>query len=153
MIQNISYKDFFIRYGIFVAILAILICLLIYPIKVSQKFWTQNLRTTIEIVLDEKSPNSWTVENAVPLKNSFSTNAACYEARNRKTGDLYKVIIIRVQTLYGPLPAVFTIDKDNKVEFIGYSSLHGVISDQLLNDNYGKRIEYWIKKIPLILEK
>ena len=152
MIQNISYKDFFIRYGIFVAILVILIGLLIYPIKASKKFWTQNLKTTIEIVLDENNPNGWTVEKSIPINNTFSTNAACYEARNRKTGDLYKALIIRVQTLYGPLPAVFIMDKDQNVSFIGYSSLHGVVNEQLMNNSNSKRINYWINKIPTIFD-
>ena len=152
MIQNISYKDFFIRYGIFVAILTILIGLLIYPIKVSQKFWTHNLRTTVEKVLDERNPNTWTVENSVNINNQFTTNAACYDARNRKTGDVYKAMIVRIQTLYGPLPAVFLIDNNREVDFVGYSSLHGVVNEQLMNNTNSKRIKYWIEKIPTILE-
>lgn len=152
MMQNISYKDFFKRYGIFLAILVTIFGILIYTIIFSQRAWTQNLKKSVEIVLEEKEPNCWTVENNIKIKNPFAMNAACYEVRNRKSGDLYKAIIIRVQTFYGPMPAVFLLDNDNKVAFVGYSSLHGVIASQLTNNATSKRIEYWIHKIPTIID-
>lgn len=153
MTQNISYKNFFKRYGIFVAILAVIIGILVYAVKISQKSWEKNLMIAVEAVLDEKDPNGWTFENTVEINNPFTMNAACYEVRNRKDGDLYKAFIVRVQTLYGPLPAVFTINKYEEVEFIGYSSLHGVINSQLMSQENNKRIDYWINKIPKILNQ
>lgn len=152
MKNEITNKDFFIKYGIFAAIVVILFGILIYPIKVSQKVWTNSLRSNAEFVLDETEPNGWSIENCVPLKNPFCLNAACYNARNRTTGDLYKVMIIRVQTLYGPLPGVFLIDKNNQVQFIGFSALHGRISNQIKNNKKTTRIEFWKEKIPDILE-
>lgn len=153
MTQNISYKDFFKRYGIFVAILVVIFGILIYTICFSQRSWTQNLKSAVETVLEEKDPNTWTVEENIKIKNPFTMNASCFEVRNRKSGDLYKAVIIRVQTLYGPLPAVFMLDDDNKVSFVGYSSLHGVIASQLINNPNSKRVEFWLNKIPTIIEQ
>lgn len=152
MTNDHTYKVFFINYGIYVAILVILFGILLYPVKVAQKAWQKNLKANIEFVLDESEPNSWTVGNSVKIKNPFSMNSACYEVRNRKSGDTYKSVIIRVQTLYGPMPAVFTIDKDNNVEFVGYSSLHGRISEQITSNKTDKRINYWKSKIPSIIQ-
>ena len=152
MIQNISYKDFFKRYGIFVVFLAAIFIVLIYSVKISQKSWTKNLRTAVEVVLDEKDPNGWSVEKNVDLKNSFGMNGACYEVRNRKDGDIYLAVIVRIQSLYGPVPAIFTLDKENNVNFMGYSSVHGMISSQLMNNQNNKRLEYWIEKLPIIFE-
>lgn len=153
MTNDNTYKTFFINYGIFVAILVILFGVLLYPIKLAQKSWQRNLKFNVEFVLDEKEPNSWTVENSVKIKNPFCLNAACYDVRNRKSGELYKAIIIRVQTFYGPLPAVFTVDKNNNIEFVGYSSLHGRISEQLTSNKTNKRINYWKQKIPAIIQQ
>lgn len=146
-----SYKTFFINYGLLVAIVIVMFGLLIYPIKVAQKSWQKNLKANVEFVLDEKEPNSWTVGNYIKINNPFALSAACYEVRNRKSGDTYKAIIIRIQTFYGPLPAVFTLDKDNNVEFIGYSSLHGKIAEQLLSNKTNRRISYWKSRIPSIV--
>lgn len=152
MTNDHTYKTFFINYGIYIGILVILFGILIYPIKVAQKSWQKNLKSNVEFVLDESEPNSWTVGNSIKIKNPFSMTAACYEARNRKSGDTYKCIIIRVQTFYGPIPAVFTIDKENNVEFVGYSSLHGRISEQIISNKTNKRINYWKNKIPSIIQ-
>lgn len=151
MMQNFSYKDFFKRYGIFLAMLVVIFGILIYSIIFSQRSWTQSLKKSVEVVLEEKEPNTWTVENNIKLKNPFAMNGACYEVRNRKTGDIYKSVILRIQTFYGPIPAVFLLDNEDKVAFVGYSSLHGVIANQLINNPTSKRIEYWIHKIPTIV--
>lgn len=153
MIQNISYKDFFKRYGIFVAFLAIIFGIVIYTVKLSQNSWNKNLRTSVIKVLNEKKPDNWTIEGNVEIKNPFTLNAACYDVKSAENGELYKAFIIRTQTLYGPLPAVFLLDNNNKVEFVGYSSLHGVVETQLMANKNSKRIEYWIHKIPDIVEQ
>lgn len=152
MNKPISYKSFFTDYGIFIAILVVLFGLLIYPIKAGQKAWQNNLKNTVETVLEESEPNTWTVGNPVKINNSFQLNAACYEARNRKTGDVHKAIIIRIQSFYGPLPAVFTVDKDSNITFVGYCGIHGRVLEQLNSNRNSSRINYWKVKIPEILE-
>ncbi len=152
MKNNISYKVFFKNYGIVVAYLVIIFGILIYITKVSQKFWSNNLRNTTQILLDEYNPNEWTVGNNIRIKNPLSQSAACYEARNKKNGEMYKTVIIRVQSLYGPTPAVFVVDKNNTVTFIGYSSIHGQVKKQLLNNIYNKRLLYWQSRIPEIIK-
>ena len=155
MRNEITNKEFFARYGIFVGIIIVLFGLLIYPIKVSQKSWINNLRSNIEFVLDEREPNGWIVESPVPIKNSFCLSAACYNARNRTSGELYKAVILRTQTLYGPLPGVFLVDSEENVEFVGFASLHGRIAEQIKNFNKSdksERISFWKEKIPYILK-
>jgi len=152
MKKDISYKVFFRNYGIVVAFLVILFGLLIYISKVSQKSWRNNLRTTTQTVLDEYNPDKWIVGNNIRIKNAFSQSAALYEVRNKKNGESYKTIIIRNQTLFGPIPAVFVIDNNGTVTFIGYSSVHGKIQNQLTNYNFNKRLSYWTDKIPEIIK-
>lgn len=151
MMDDISYKTFFKNYGIFIGIVAVVLMILVYFSLVSKKSWNNNLKVSIERVLDDYDSNQWTVGNSKPIKNPVCMNAACYEARNRRNGELYDAVIIRSATLYGPLAVVFVCDNENNVSFIGYSSLHGRINLLLQNNYSEKQIEYWKNKIPQII--
>lgn len=150
--EDFSYKNFFKNYGFFLAIILILFLILFYSVYSSRKPWQKYLKNQIETVLDDKEPNTWNVGNFKKINNPFCLNAACYEAKNKKNGDVFNVMIIRTQTFYGPVSAVFTVDKKDNVNFIGYSSLHGRVEIQLENAFSDKRLDYWKKKIPAILE-
>ena len=79
MKQSISYKKFFINYGIFVGCIAVLMGILIYTTKITQKSWSKNLKKCVELVLDEAEPSTWFLMNSQKIKNAFTLNAACYE--------------------------------------------------------------------------
>lgn len=147
-----SYKNFFKKYGLFLSILVVLIALLIYSVIFARGPWQKHLKTQIENVLMENDGDNWSVGEYINIDNPFTLNAACFQARYKKTGETMNVIILRTQTFYGPVAAVFSIDKNNNVNFIGYSSLHGRVATQLLNSRADKRLDYWKKKIPEILE-
>ena len=153
MLENFSYKKFFIDFGILVLLISISFLLIIYSVKLSRKSWQSNLKVSVEKVLDEYDANNWTVGKFIPLNNPFSLSAACYQAQYRKTGDIYKAIILRIETYYGPLPAVFIVSEDNEVEFAGYSSIHGRVLTQLTNKPSDKRIDFWKEKVIEILKE
>lgn len=153
MSEQISYKQFFKNYLILIGVMLVVFTLLIYLSIVSKKSWNNNLKTAVEVVLDEKQPNTWSVGKNIDINNPFTMSGACYEARNRKNGEVYKVMVIRVVTNYGPMAGVFSIDKENIVDFIGFSNLHGRIEKQVssMSTSTCKQINYWEKKIPQIL--
>lgn len=153
MRKEISYKIFFKNYGIFVSILAVVFGVTIYIVKLSQKSWQKNLKISVENVLNETEPDTWTVGNFNQILNPLSQHAACYDVRNKKNGENYKAVIIRIQTFYGPLPAVFIIDNNNVVTLKGFSSLHGRVYNQIININANKRINYWKEKLPEIIQQ
>lgn len=150
--QNISYKNFFINYLIFLAFIAAIFMLLVYAVKVTQKSWNKNLQPVIQYVLDEKDPDTWVIEAASPIDNPLTVSAACYDVRNKKNGEYYKGVIIRIQTFYGPIPGVFIVDKNNKVDYKGYALLHGRLSRQLSTNTPSRRINYWTARIPEIIK-
>lgn len=152
MLDNFSYKKFFINFGIFVGFITVTFGILFYSVFLSRKSWQKNLSTSIEKVLDENEANTWTLGNFIPINNSFTLSAACYEVQNRKSGEIRKAVIIRIYTYYGPLPAVFLVDKNNNVDFVGYASVHGRVAVQLTNKMSDKRIEYWKNRLIQILE-
>lgn len=153
MIEQISYKQFFKQYLIITSVVIVVFGILTYFALVSKKSWKNNLKTCVEIVLEENQPGIWKVDKNVEINNPFTLNAACYEARNSKDGEIYKVIIIRVVTNYGPLPAVFVCDKDMNVELIGFSSLHGRVEKQIEATKNSKQIMFWKNKIKDIIEE
>ncbi|MCR5766007.1 MAG: hypothetical protein K6G09_08545 [Treponema sp.] len=151
MIENFSYKEFFKDYSIFLGIIVVIMGILIYSVFLSRKSWENHLKTSVEKVLDDYESNQWTVLSNKRINNPHSMSAACYEARSRKTGDIYDAVIIRVETFYGPVAAVYLCDAENNVTFVGFSTLHGRIEKILRSNSYDRRIGYWGKKIPYIL--
>lgn len=149
--SGINNKTFFIKYAYFLGVLVVVFGILIYSVVLSRRSWVNNLRTSVEKVLNENEPDMWAVGKVRNIENPFSLNCVCYESRYKKTGENFTVVLIRVSTLYGPLPAVFLYDDNENVSFVGYSSLHGRISNQIKNHPSDKRINYWKKKIPEII--
>lgn len=143
MKQQISYKNFFINYAIFVLIAAAVFGILIYLIKVSQKSWDQNLKSLVETTLIETEPDTWELGKYININSPFGSGTACYDARNKRNGENYKIVLIRLQTFYGPQAGIFIIDKNGKASFKGYASLHGRCATQLKKSYSGRRVDYW----------
>ncbi len=145
-------RKFWRIFGIFLGILIIFFAILFAMIKVSEKSWTEGLKNSVQNVLEQKSSGEWIVGNAIPLNSTFSTSASLYELRNKEKTDKYYAIIIRITTLYGHMPAVFIYNKTTGAEFIGYSAVQGRIK-KLLEENYAdSSVNYWLERIPLIIE-
>ena len=153
MKQQISYKNFFINYAIFTLITAAVFGILIYTIKVSQKSWDQNLKAVIENTLAETEPDTWEIGKGVNINNPIGAGASCYDARNKKNGENYKIAIIRLQTFYGPQAGIYIIDKEAKATFKGYSTLHGRCAFQLSKSFTGRRVEYWKLRLEEIFKQ
>ena len=152
MKQTISYKTFFINYTIFILIVAAVFGILIYMINVSQKSWDKNLKAVIEATLAETDPDTWEVGKKVKIDNPLTTSAACYDARNKKSGENCKVIIIRLQSFYGPHSGVYIVENNGQTVFKGYCSLHGRCATQLTSAFTGRRVEYWNMRIAEMLK-
>lgn len=153
--QEITNKSFFRNYSFFVVILIVIFGLLIYPVLVSKKSWNTNLKTSVQKVLDEYNPGAWEVIEPIEINKPISSNCAAYTVKSiNNKSDKVEAIILRITTFYGPLPAVYLYFPEREIDsvvFAGYSSLHGRVRTQLNNNIIDKRQEYWIKKIPEIL--
>ena len=152
MKQQISYKNFFINYTIFVLIAAAVFGIVIYFVKISQKAWDRNLKAVIESTLAESEPDNWEIGKPVRINNPLTTSAACFDARNKKSGETCKVVIIRLQSFYGPHSGVYIVQNNGETIFKGYSSLHGRCAKQLSNALTGRRVVYWNKRIAEMLK-
>ena len=67
--------------------------------------------------------------------------------------DFSELPILLCAFAYGPMAGVFSVDKVNNVDFIGFSNLHGRIEKQVssMSTSTCKQISYWKNKIPQIL--
>ena len=81
----------------------------------------------------------------------MSTSAACYEVRNRESGEISYACVARVTTYFGPVNSVFLCTTDGDVSFVGISSVHGRIKNQIENSLDSKKLEYFAERIPQII--
>lgn len=152
MTKEFSYKDFFIKYGLLMAIVTVLVGILVYFSIISNSFWSKNLGNSLQNVLNDNSEkNEWVVNENISVNNPFAYNSSCYRVTNVLEKKDYTAIIIRINSFYGPLSAVFILDEEKNVSFVGYASLDGRIKEKInkANDN---RIRYWKNIIPQILQ-
>lgn len=146
-------KKFWRIFGCFAGILVFFFLSLFGVIKLSEKSWNEGLKQSIHTLLTQKYPDTWSIGNRIPLNSTFSTSANLYELRNKDNAEKYYVIILRITTLYGHMPAVYIYNKTKGAEFVGYSAVQGRIK-KLLEENYAdSSINYWMERIPLIIQK
>ena len=151
------YKHFFILYGIIAAVVLAVFVILFYSVKLSRKSWNENLRTSVQNVLNSYEEGQWKVKEQVAINNSFASHAAAYKITNADSEEAVAVII-RIATFYGPFPAVFIYQQseenvNDEAIFAGYSSLKGNILKQINAGTTDKRVSFWCKKIPYVLGK
>ena len=152
--QEISNKKFFKNYAFFILILLVVFSILSYFVLTARKSWVKNLTVTVQNVLDEHENKRWSVGNNVPVNKPITVNCAAYDIYDSKDNSKQYAVIIRIVTFYGPIPAVYIYNPETqKTDFIGYSSLHGRIRTQIMNNKSDKKMEYWQVRIPEILNK
>ena len=150
--NNITNKVFFRNYGFFLLFVVILFTVLTYTVKLASSSWSTKLKTSVETVLAENDMQDWTLLDNIEINNAIASNACAFNAQNSSTGEKGKFVILRVATYYGPAAVVYFADEENNPYFVGYSSLHGRIATQLSGIKMDKRVEYWEKRIPGMLQ-
>lgn len=149
---KLASKEFWRLFGIFFALVFVLLGINIGFMKLGEKKWRNSLSKSVQTVLDEKFPGYWTVKDFRTIENPFSTSAALFEIRANKSGEKSNAIIIRTQTLYGPYPSVFIFDGKDEPEFVGYSLVHGRIRALMEERPSDIFISYWARRIPCIVK-
>lgn len=151
-VENSS-KKLLKQYGIFTGILLGMFALLILVIFFSENKWRTGLKSKIEQVLEEKEPAKWSVGDYVEIKAPIALSAACFQARRKDTGAKGYALMLRIETLYGPFPAVFVYDEKKGAQFVGIYGLNGRVRDIIGNGKNDARINFWITRIPEIVSK
>ncbi len=151
-IKGISGKEFWRVYGIFVGILVFFFMSLFGMMLLARKPWTNGLKKTIETVLEEKDESSWIVGKRIPLHSTFDSSAVLFDMRASDSVEKNYVLLLRSATMYGHIPAVFIYNKNSGARFVGYSSVRGRVRALLDEGTSDSSIQYWISRIPLIIQ-
>ncbi|MBQ9238309.1 MAG: hypothetical protein IJ191_03215 [Treponema sp.] len=117
-------------------------------VRLSQSSWQNKLRLRVQATLDEASFGEWMVGRFVPIAAPLSLQAACYAIYTGAEPSGHYALIIRIQTIYGPLPAVFRYHRDEGATFVAFSNVHGRIAETVKNNPGDARILYWTRRIP-----
>lgn len=151
-LNEISTKIFFIKYGICLLFLSLVLGILIYTTTIANRSWKNNLRNSVYFCLNEKQPGNWTLGEFIELDNPFSTSCACYKAIKKDSDANYYAVIARITTFYGPMNCVFIYEPEGEVTFIGPTMIHGRIKERISETFFSVRIRYFSERIPLILK-
>ncbi|MDE5897884.1 MAG: hypothetical protein K2H09_01265 [Treponemataceae bacterium] len=146
-----DYKEFLRVYGIFVGMLVFFFLVSIVMIRLSDSFWRTGLQAAVESVLEEKQPGRWKVEQPMKINSPFSTSAALYRVRDAENGSRGFAAVVRIATLYGPVPAVFVCDKDGTVSFMGCSAVRGRIKLLVEERPQSLSVNYWRARLADII--
>ena len=145
------YREQFIKLGLFSAITVVLAGLLVFFTLISRNSWRNGLRDKINSVLEENSVSIRAGE-WVKLSSSLNFQVSAYKAESDRDEGMYAVIL-RTQSLYGPLASVYTFDsKKDRVVFAGYADIPPKIKDTLTDIAGKNQNDYWEKKIPSIIK-
>lgn len=152
--SKVFYKKLLIKYGILTGIIAVIFGLLVLFCLISRGSWKRGLSAQVNSVLERCGEEYRTFE-WIPSDNGFSDSASFYSLSAGEQGrekDMYAVII-RVTTIYGPLPAVFVYNaKSDSSSFAGFADLEGPVADKMTAIAEPSVIEFWKKRIPSIAQ-
>ena len=148
---NLRTKELWRVYGIFTALLVVMLTAAGGAVKLSSARWERGLRSVVEKTLSGNTDFNGKVGRFVRIKSSFSLSAALFELEPPLSDGADYAIVIRVQTMYGPFPAVFVYGKESGTRFIGFASISGRVKRLLEDNDSDPRIRYWTAKIPAIM--
>ncbi|MDY4902508.1 MAG: hypothetical protein SO116_06510 [Treponema sp.] len=155
-ILSAFYKKHLINYGIFAGIIIVLLAFLITFTLLSRNSWREGLKKQVEKVLSNST--EYTCGSWVKLNSLATSQCSVYElVKDGKTVPSAYGIILRVTTMYGPVPAVFTYEFDeNKnnasVNFIDFVETSGPLNEKIKASALKNQIAYWKNKIPYLIE-
>ena len=120
-------------YGLFAGLLIVCVLLLFGFTRLTRLSWQNNLQASAQTVLDRVYPGIYRVDAFVPLNSTLAASAAVFELLTPEkivtgllgTGDKPERaqygIILKISTVFGPLPGVFITDGEGTVHFAGFA--------------------------------
>lgn len=147
------FKKQLVQYGIATGIFCFLFFVLLVSTVLSRKSWEKGLKYQLDSVYASYD-SDYEVGEFEVIDNPFSVSCACYSLSKEHDDSKFHAVIIRIQTVFGPLPAVYTYKEgDDEADFVGFVSLNKRIETTVVNNARYSQIAYWGKRIPSIIAK
>lgn len=144
-------KEALQEYGIFAGCIVLLAIVLSVAAIFTKGAMHAGIKTEIARVLEEAEPGVWHIGDFVDFAVPASSSAACFSVKGG-SGNAY-TCIVRMETIYGPLPAVFISDGKHTARFIGIAGLHGRVYDAIESSGAKSQIRYWAERIPVLIRQ
>lgn len=140
-------KELLIKFAIAAGTVLVLLGLLFLFTFLSRKSWSDGIAEQVRVVLAENDLE-YSVGDMDKIHSGVSASLVSFTLNEpEKHG-----VVVRVSTLYGPLPAVFIYNEENKrASFVGFADLKGIAEDIIGPAVKGSQIPYWEGRIPKIL--
>ncbi|MCR5290047.1 MAG: hypothetical protein K6E51_08670 [Treponema sp.] len=158
--MNEKTKKILIDYGIFVGLFAVMLLVLSVVTIIANNVKTSGLRKETQYVLDSYAPEKYTVGQAVRLDSPLQTTVVCYDLIQNSTDSAHSlfagkeyVVVVRVLTLFGPMPAVYIYNDVTGVTFTGFALLHNSQSEKIEQISMNSSVLYWACRIPSIMQR
>lgn len=148
----LSSKVFWQKFGITVSLIFFLVGTLFLMNFLSRKFFNAGIKISVENLLREKEDVEWIIGNPVYLNSTFDSRACLFEMREKNNVEKNYVLVIRVATLFGHMPAVFIYNKQTGTRFVGYASVKGKVRRLLDKACTDSSMNYWADKVPQIIK-
>ncbi len=149
-------KKLALHLAFFLVVVLVLFGILVLMTFASRDVWDKGLQRRVSQTIDRLYPGEYVSGNKLVLQGPYATSVAAYElvpVSNQTIGPVYG-IIVRIATLYGPLPAVYRYSTTAGAEFIGFAVFdshigkEAAITESLRNS---VQVSRWKKRIPMLL--
>ncbi len=143
-------KKQLLKYGMVTGIFFVLFILILCSTLLSRSAWEKGLKA--QLVSVYANQDEYEVKDFENISSPFSVSCASYTLEKKNDSASYHAVIIRVQTIFGPVPAVYTYkDGSDKADFVCFITLNNRIESTVVSNSRYSQIAYWSKRIPVIL--
>lgn len=131
--------------GIMTLSIMIMSALIVLCTRLTEKRRVEILKENVQNIIGDE----WQVAEEVKIHSPLETSAVSFLLRKEDKEGI--AVVMRVETLYGPMPCVYLYNAEDgeDAEFAGVLCLSGTVS-QLLKDG-SSNIKYWARRIPSIV--
>lgn len=137
-------------YGLFALVALGAMALLVAVALPSEGRRARSLGEKAQAVLDARGFESWKIIGSESAGAPLSFGADVFRATDGGKGGGF-VVAARVQTIYGPFPAVFVYDSAGGARFAGMMCLDGRVARAIGDGADSKRINFWKSRVPAIV--
>lgn len=147
-------KKLLIKTSILAGTFLVIFAILASSIILSRSFYQDGLRQNCQAVLDDVYPKSYKTGEYIDLKSGQNFSAACFKAKNLKNGESeYYVVIVRIASITGAVPAVYLYSKRTGTMFVSYAIENGKAANVMDAEFSSAGILYWQNRIEGMLTK
>lgn len=150
--MNYGAKKTLVQCGAFIGTICAFFLVLSLFVALSRGNWERGLRRAVQDVL----PLSDYLVGEMVRVEEGGGNSACFEVSRNADGSVREfseglVVVLRVTTYYGPLPAVF-VREGGETRFAGMAYLKSSVAEEFSDEDRSRSMDFWIAQADEIFD-